>query len=1171
MASASRRHDLDRERVLYLVPYAHLDTQWRWDYRTTIRRYLKETLDQNANLIETYPHYVFNFSGAIRYQMIEEYYPEAFERLKDHVAAGRWLVAGCQVEEADAIVPSPESMIRQILYGRRYFERAFDRAPVDYMLPDCFGFPWFQPSVLAHCGLEGFSTQKLTWQSAAGIPFPVGMWEGPDGESVAAALDPGMYVGRVRMRPERNPWWVRRLIRNGKESGVWADYRYYGTGDVGGAPKERSVRTVERSLEAQEAQPGRGAITIHQGASDQMFRDLTAAQRRRLPRYSGDLLLTRHSAGSLTSQAMIKRWNRKNELLADAAERLAVIATQLGAAYPMDALRKAWLRVLGSQMHDILPGTSLPRCYDYAHNNETVAANALAGALIDAAGALAACMDTTCAEGEVRLLVYNPLAFARQDVVEASVPLRAPAAVQVTGPDGQPVPAQILSRTEDETRVLFLADLPPCGAAAFAVVAADARANVLLLHDSGLRVERGGLENDRYRVTLNEEGQVTSIVDKAAGERELLSGPIEHQFLRESPRIFPAWNMEWRDRIKPPMAVLGGPAQIEVVERGPVRVSVRITRAHGSSRFEQEVRLACGNAGNRIEFADTIDWRETGCSFKAAFPLSVSAPEAAYNWELGVICRGNNDPAKFEVPAHRWFDLSDPDGEYGVTVLEDCKYGSDKPADDVLRLTLLFTPRVGPLQLVFRDQGSQDWGRHRMRYGLYGHEGDWRAGGSERQALRFNQPLRAFHVPRASGGRGRPGVPHAPDGLPAPSGLSMLAPLGKTFSFLQLDSEQVGVRAIKQAEDRETIVVRVQELWGQQSGEVTLSLAAEMAGGGDIHVWETDGCERRLRQVEGREGRFTFKMGPFAIRTFEVQLPPRLADDGRAATDDGRRDSRGARQSGIGGSPLKGIYDSPAEGATPSQLRPQGEGGVPSTGPAPGSTQPHATLERGVPASPPRGAPLVLPYNLQAFTGDEERARGALPGGRSYPRELVPARVTCCGVPLEMAVDQAQQAVSCQGQVIDLPPGAFDTLLLLAAADEDRETTLRIDGMAHCLQIQGGEGFVGLWDRRLWDRPMEQERDYVWRAKVVGLEPGYIKRDRIGWYTTHMHSAEGNEPYAYGYAFLYAVPLPPDARTLTLPDDPGVRIFAATACRGALRAEPAAPLYDELPFRMAGL
>jgi len=100
---------------------------------------------------------------------------------------------------------------------------------------------------------------------------------------------------------------------------------------------------------------------------------------------------------------------------------------------------------------------------------------------------------------------------------------------------------------------------------------------------------------------------------------------------------------------------------------------------------------------------------------------------------------------------------------------------------------------------------------------------------------------------------------------------------------------------------------------------------------------------------------------------------------------------------------------------------------------------------------------------------------------------------------------------------------------------------------------------------------MEQERDYVWRAKVVGLEPGYIKRDRIGWYTTHMHSAEGNEPYAYGYAFLYAVPLPPDARTLTLPDDPGVRIFAATACRGAFRAEPAAPLYDELPFRMAGL
>ena len=1070
MATPSPRYDLDQDRVLYLVPYAHLDTQWRWDYRTTIRRYLKETLEKNEYLFQKYPNYVFNFSGAIRYQMIQEYYPEAFERLKTYVAAGRWQIAGCQVEEADAIVPSPESMIRQILYGHRYFEREFGQAPADYILPDCFGFPWFQPSVLAHCGIEGFSTQKLSWNSAVGIPFSIGVWEGPDGAGVAAALDPGNYMSRVLVRPERNRRWIRRLTKNGETYGVWADYRYYGTGDVGGAPTERSVRTVERSLEAQENGSRRRSITLHQGASDQLFRDLTQAQKTRLPRYSGDLLLTRHSAGVLTSQAMMKRWNRKNELLADAAERLAVIARQLGAAYPMAALRKAWLRVLGSQMHDILPGTSLPTCYDYAHNDETLAANAFAGVLTDAAATLAACMDTTCAGDGISLLVYNPLAYARQDVVEATVPLRSPPAVQVTDPQGQVVPSQIVSQTEDEVRILFLADLPPCGAAAFQVVAADTPQ----AHDTGLIVDRRGLENRRYRITVNDSGQVTSIVDKADGERELLSGPIEHQFLRETPKIFPAWNMEWKDRKRPPFAVLGGPAQIEIVESGPVRISLNIQRTFGDSRFEQQVRLACGDAGNRIEFADTIDWRETGCSLKAAFPLTVSAPEATYNWELGVIRRGNNDPRKFEVPAHQWFDLSDPGAAYGVTVLEDCKYGSDKPTDDVLRLTLLFTPRIGPLEVAFRDQGSQDWGRHRMLYGLYGHRQDWREGGSERQALRLNQPPRAFRVPAAPG------------------------PLGRAFSFLQIEPEQVGVRAIKQAEDRDTIILRVQELWGRQTGEVTLALGGAIGGGGPLTgglltVWETDGCERRMREVESQDGKFAFQMGPFAIKTFEVQLA----------------------------------------------LSP-------------------------VQAPAPVYAPLDLPFNVQAYTGDQERDRGGLRGGRSYPRELIPPRITCGGIPLDMA-EGDKQAVSCQGQTIALPEGAFDTLLLLASADEDTEATLVLDGTAQRLQVQAGEGLIGAWDRRIWDRPVEAERDYIWRAKAIGLEPGAIKRDRIGWYTTHMHSRDGNEAYAHGYTFVYTVPIPPGTRSLRLPDDRTIRIYAATACRCASDAHPAAALYDELP------
>ena len=179
--------------TLYVVPYAHLDTQWRWAYPQVIREFLRNTLYDNFALIEKYPHYVFNFSGSRRYEMMKEYYPEAYPKLREYIQAGRWFPCGSSVDEADANVPSAESLVRQVLYGNRYFRNEFGVASQEFMLPDCFGFPYALPSILAHCGVKGFSTQKLTWGSANGIPFKVGRWIGPDGKSVVAALDPGSY------------------------------------------------------------------------------------------------------------------------------------------------------------------------------------------------------------------------------------------------------------------------------------------------------------------------------------------------------------------------------------------------------------------------------------------------------------------------------------------------------------------------------------------------------------------------------------------------------------------------------------------------------------------------------------------------------------------------------------------------------------------------------------------------------------------------------------------------------------------------------------------------------------------------------------------------------------------------------------------------------------------
>src|ERR1044072_3881343 len=332
-----KKRDLSKGNTMYLVPYAHLDTQWRWAYPQVIREYIANTLHDNFKLIEKYPKYVFNFSGSRRYEMMKEYYPEEYKKLKEYVKAGRWFTCGSSVDENDANVPSGESQLRHILYGNRYFKREFGGTSSEFMLPDCFGFPYALPSILAHCGLNGFSTQKLTWGSANGIPFKVGRWIGPDGRSVVAALDPGAYVGVVDEDLSENTSWLARIQKTGDLSGAYVDYHYYGTGDTGGAPRESSVQWVEKSI------AGKGPITVVSTRADEMFNSLTPQQIAKLPTYQGELLLTEHSAGSIPSQAYMKRWNRKSELLADGAERASVAAMWLGGSpYPANRLYQGW-------------------------------------------------------------------------------------------------------------------------------------------------------------------------------------------------------------------------------------------------------------------------------------------------------------------------------------------------------------------------------------------------------------------------------------------------------------------------------------------------------------------------------------------------------------------------------------------------------------------------------------------------------------------------------------------------------------------------------------------------------------------------------------------------------------------------------------------------------------
>jgi alpha-mannosidase len=363
-----------------------------------------------------------------------------------------------------------------------------------------------------------------------------------------------------------------------------------------------------------------------------------------------------------------------------------------------------------------------------------------------------------------------------------------------------------------------------------------------------LKVSESSLENARYRVGLNPDGDVSGIFEKATG-RELLSAPARLAFQTERPKDWPAWNMDWADRQKPPRGYVSGKAVIRVVERGPARVAVEVERESEGSKFVQTVRLSAGGAGGRVEFANRIDWKTEAAALKATFPLTASNPRATYNWDVGTVERGNNDERKYEVPSHQWFDLTDKGGAYGVTVLSDCKYGSDKPDDSTLRLTLLYTPGLGTGNAwEYHDQTTQDWGRHEFVYGLAGHAGDWRAAQTDWQAQALNQPLVAFESARHAGA------------------------LGKSFSLLGVSNTRVRVLAVKKAEESDEVVVRLVELDGKGAPGVRLRFAGPV-----VSAREVTGQEQPLGAAKVSNGELAADFGPYQLRTFALKLaPPRV-------------------------------------------------------------------------------------------------------------------------------------------------------------------------------------------------------------------------------------------------------------------------------------------------------
>ena len=375
----------------YMVSDAHLDTQWNWDIQTTIKDYVWNTISQNLFLLKQYPEYIFNFEGGVKYAWMKEYYPREYELMKAFVKAGRWHVSGASWDATDTLVPSVESFIRNIMLGQEFYRKELGVESTDIFLPDCFGFGWTLPTVAAHCGLIGFSSQKLDWRNnpfygKSKHPFTIGLWKGVDGASVMLAH--GYDYGRRWDNEDLSE--NKYLMELSKCTPLNTVYRYYGTGDVGGSPTIASVASVEKGIK------GDGPLKIISAASDQLFKDYQPyGSHPELPVFDGELLMDVHGTGCYTSQAAMKLYNRQNELLGDAAERASVAAALLGVAeYPGKSLTESWQRFIFHQFHDDLTGTSIPRAYEFSWNDELLSLKQFSGILTHSVGSVAGKLDT---------------------------------------------------------------------------------------------------------------------------------------------------------------------------------------------------------------------------------------------------------------------------------------------------------------------------------------------------------------------------------------------------------------------------------------------------------------------------------------------------------------------------------------------------------------------------------------------------------------------------------------------------------------------------------------------------------------------------------------------------------------------------------------------------------
>ncbi len=813
---------------IFTIATAHLDTSWLWTLEQTIDEYIPDTIKRNFKLLEAYPEYKFNFEGSLRYEFIKEYYPEEYKKLKKYIKDGRWNPNGACYENGDVNIPSPEALTRNILYGNSYFRKEFGTQSNDIFLPDCFGFGKALPTVAAHSGLTGFSTGKLMWGSSVPVPFDTGKWIGADGKGVWAALMPFAYT--TAFGPMHKAERILNKLKDNKEKNL-PDFTfcYHGVGDRGGSPHISSVKNV---IKAQ--RKNKGADTeVYSATTKEYFEKLenmSDAEKEIMPVYNGEFLLTAHGAGSYTSRTVTKRWNRRCELLADAAEKFASAAYIEGLKnYPSYGLDNAWKRVIAHQFHDDITGTSFEKCYNRNHNDYVQSLNTFSEEYTAACKALSSQLDTSFCKG-IPVVVSNPVQGVADRTEAVSVTIASDNSFfRVFNKDGKELPSQTKTASDNKKTVTFTATVPSCGLAVFDVRETQDSYSA----ETGLTLSEDCLENKNIKVTIDKNGDIASIYDKALG-KELLKGPVRSAVLNNTHSFdWPAWEIRYEDIKDAPYMYAASPV-IKIRDNGPALISLEITKTAGKSSFMQIISL--DTESRFVSVYNETDWREEAALLKTEFSFTAGNVNANYDIGTGYVQRPTNTEKLYEVPAQKWADITDENEGFGVSVFSDSRSGWDKPDASTLRLTVVHTPLCN-----YRWECSQhimDMGLNRYSFAVMGHEGA--PDEVTQSADCFCQPMHTFITDVHEG-------------------------IEKEFSAVKLNNDKVRITALKKAQDSERIIFRVIESTGEKAENVEAVFPLPVK-----EAFEVRGDEIELNSYPVSDGKLQFSIDGNSIKSFSL-------------------------------------------------------------------------------------------------------------------------------------------------------------------------------------------------------------------------------------------------------------------------------------------------------------